>query len=183
MISHRIKHGWLINCFITFLTLVVTIAANCRKPPGFWEAGIFRRYVLKPIPQSVADIKVDKLATGGIFPSGHRYVLRFKISKSDVALIINSRAFEESEWVGYKHGTHWDTLEWGDSNSLLPRQSVIVYMERQHPPAWFEPKNWNSPKVYSFREKWGRSRRYRTQVLIFNEDLAEAYFFEVVPGR
>ncbi len=191
---HRIKHGWLIKCLIASLILEAAIAVNCRRSPDALGSQIFRKYVLKPIPKSVADIKVDKLSPGGLFGSGRMYVMHFKISKDDVALIVNSRAFEEFEWTNYQQGTRWDRLYWGKTfprerflqyNLSLGKSSkhMIVYTDSQRPPEWFKPNDWNNPKVYSISEKWGRSRRYRTNVLIFNEDLEEAYFFEDVPGH
>jgi hypothetical protein len=46
--------------------------------------------------------------------------MRFKISKADVALILDSRAFEEFEWVGYQHWTLWDTLERATATAFFP---------------------------------------------------------------
>ena len=196
MILHRIKHGWPINCLVASLILMAAIVVICSRSPGSWESGIFKKYVLKPIPKTVSDIKVDKLSPGGLFGSGRMYVIHFKISKADTASILNSRAFEEFEWVAYRQRTNWGVLEWGNKGArvLDARQnlyggikihSIIVYTRQEPPSDWFKPDDWNSPevKVYSFREKWGRSRRYRTNVFIFNEDLGEAYFFENVPGH
>ena len=132
---------------------------------------------------------------GDLFGSGRMYVMHFKISKDYIALIVNSRAFEEFERINYRQGTRWDSLRWGNTSSnrldsqrnlYLGKnsQTMIVYKDSdQRPPEWFRPNDWNNPKVYSISEKWGRSRRYRTNVLIFNEDLEEAYFFEDVPGH
>ncbi len=194
MMLHRIKHGWLINCLVASLILAAAITVNCRRSPDAWESRIFRKYVIKPIPKSVVDIKVEKLSPGGRFGSGRNYAMHFKISKDDVALILNSRAFEEFEWIFYRQGTHWDKLWWGNMSphGRDPRENplsgtnihqMIVNWGSQKPPEWFRPNDWKSPKVYSISEKWGRSRRYRTNVLIFNEDLAEAYFFERLPGH
>ena len=157
---------------------------------------IFRKYVLKPIPKSVSDIKVDKLSPGGLFGSGRNFVMHFKISKAATELILNSRAFEEFEWAAYRQHTRWGVLEWGNKGTFVfdPQEnlyrgtmthSIIVYTRKEPPSEWFKPTDWNGPKVkvYSFKEKWGRSRRYRTNVFIFNEDLGEAYFFEHVPGH
>jgi hypothetical protein len=191
---NRIKDRCLIKCFIVSLILASAINVNCRRSPEDRKSQIFKKYVIKPIPESVADIKVDKLSPGGLFGSGRMYVMHFKISKDDVALILKSRAFEKFEWINYHQGTRWDNLRWGNKSSyrLDPQrnlslgansQSMIVYTDSQRPHEWFRPNDWNKPKVYSISEKWGRSRRYRTNVLIFNEDLAEAYFFESVPGH
>jgi len=195
MMLHRIKHGWLIKLLIASLILAAAIAVNCRRSPDALGSQIFRKYIIKPVPKSVTDIKVDKLSPGGLFGSGRSYVMHFKISKDDVALIVNSRAFEEFELITYQKGTRWGNLRWGNRSSHRldsqrnlylgkTSQSMIVYKDYdQRPPEWFRPNDWNSPKVYSISEKWGRSRRYRTNVLIFNEDLEEAYFFEDVPGH
>jgi len=196
MILLRMKHVWPINCLVATLILMTAMTVNCRRSSESGESGIFKKYVLKPIPKSVSDIKVDKLSPGGLFGSGRKYVIHFKISKADTALILNSRAFKEFEWAAYRQGTYWGNLEWGNMgiHGLDPRknlslgtntQSIIMYTRQQPPSEWFKPNEWDGlkVKVYSFKEKWGRSRRYRTNVFIFMEDLGEAYFIEDVPGH
>ncbi|MBN1803992.1 MAG: hypothetical protein JW837_01955 [Sedimentisphaerales bacterium] len=192
MTLYRNENSCLVKYIIVSLALASAITANCRRIPEDLESQIFKKYVIKPIPESVTDIKMDKLSPGGLFASGLKYVMHFKISKKDVALILKSRAFKEYEWITYKKGTPWDELCWGNKLKVNHQEhkisgtnshEMIVYKDSEQPPEWFRPNDWDKPKVYSISEKWGRSRRYRTNVLIFNEDLEEAYFFENVPGH
>jgi hypothetical protein len=175
---------WLLTCFIAAaLILTIIIALEVSK-----EHRAFRRYVFKPIPSSVKDIKAD-------LPwqyTGHKYVLYFKINESDLALILNSRSFKEFEGIVYTNGR----LYWGyvGNPRLDPRQNPfkgdftghllldVPGSGRRPVPEWFAPNKWNKPKVYSFRERWGKSDRERKQVLIYNEGLAEAYLIEYLPG-
>jgi len=169
--------------------LVVAVSATCRRSPGScqsepWESRIFSKYVLEPIPKSVVDIKVDELEYPGL---GHCYVMRFKIEKDDVVLILNSRAFKEFTsiiyeqeqliWRGIDHAP--DLLRLTFTGGGCP-----LYTNRQHEaPEWFRPNDWTSPKVYVVREKHGKSTRYKTKVLIFDEKLEEAYFVEYLQGH
>lgn len=144
-------------------------------------------YVLEPIPESVADFKFDQLETSPFGPR-HVYVMRFKISKADIELILKSREFEEFEWEGYKH----DNLYWKgkyitefDPNTNtysivdLGSSNLPLYTNpKRQPPEWFTPNDWDNPKVYKYEQDWGKSDRLHTKILIFNEELEEAYFIE-----
>ncbi len=178
------KNPWLLNCCVaTALILTIIIALEISKGHR-----AFRRYIFKPIPKSVKDIRAD-------LPwqyTGRRYILYFKINESDLALILNSRSFEEFEGVIYTNGR----LYWGyiGNPQLDPLQNPfhgdftehllldVPGSGRRPVPEWFRPNEWNKPKVYSFRERWGKSDRERRQVLIYNEELSEAYFVEYLPG-
>ena len=134
---------------------------------------VFRRFVCKPIPKSVTDIKVDH-------PwelSGHRYVMHFKISKDDIALILDSRPFRQVMNVEYGRGFFsWDVdPSHGES---LPLYRVS---EGQLGPDWFRPAEWANPKCYEFRES-NLDYREHIQVLIYNEDIGEAFVVEYQEG-
>jgi hypothetical protein len=143
-------------------------------------------YVLKPIPESVADFEFDELETSP-FGRRHGYVMRFKISKADVELILKSRVFEEFEWDCYEHGnlywkgkykTEFDPNTNTYSSVALGASNLPLYTGRKQPPMWFTPNDWDDPKVYKFKEEWGKSNRTQVKVLIFNEEFEEAYFVE-----
>jgi hypothetical protein len=46
----------------------------------------------------------------------------------------------------------------------------------------FRPNDWTDPKVYCFEEKWGKAEYSHVKLLIYNEDLEEAYFIEYLVG-
>jgi hypothetical protein len=155
-------------------------------PLNRWETWIFRGYVLKPIPQSVADIKLDELKTSP-FGRRHGYVMRFKISKADIELILKSRVFEEFEWDRYENDyLHWKgthKIEFDPNTNTYTSTSTsgslpLYTNPKQQPPEWFTPNDWDNAKVYKYEQDWGKSDRVHTKILIFNEDLEEAYFVE-----
>ncbi len=192
MMLNRFRHKWHIHClvaFAAFAALVVAVSATCRRSSLSrqsepWESRMFSRYVLEQIPKSVADIKVDELEHPGL---GHSYVMRFRIEKADVALILNSRAFKEFPSIIYEQ----EQLIWrGIDQAPDPLRVTFtgggcpLYTNRQHEaPEWFRPNEWTSPKVHVVREKHGKSTRYKTKVLIFDEKLEEAYFVEYLQGH
>ena len=194
MMWNRIKDKFYIYCLVAFAALVVAVSATCRRSPNSrqsepWESRIFSKYVLDPIPKSVADIKVDELEYPGL---GHCYVMRFRIEKGDLTLVLNSQMFQEFTSVVYEQGNlFWREINYqerdplknplgGDTSSNLP---LYTNQRQQQPPEWFRPNDWDIPKVYVVEEKYGKSRRYQTKVLIYNEKLEEAYFIEYLQGH
>ena len=186
---NRLRDKFYIYCLVASAASVFVFSATCRRSQDFhqselWKSRIFSKYVLKPIPKSVADIKVDELECSGI---GHCYVMRFRIEKADLTLVLNSRMFQEFSSVAYKFGNlFWYKINYqerdplknplgGETSNNLP---LYTNQRQQQPPDWFKPNDWSKPKVYVVSEKYGRSRRYQTKVLIYNEKLEEAYFVE-----
>jgi len=195
MMLNIVRYEWNIYRIVIFAALVVVVAVSttCRRSPDSrqsesWESRIFSKYVLETIPKSVTDIKVDELE----FPVlGHGYVMRFKIEKADMTHILNSQAFEEFTSVVYKQGgLFWRNIDdrtrdpvkdlLGGDTSNLP---LYTNQRQQQPPEWFRPNDWSNPKVYAVSEKYGKSSRYQTKVLIYNEKLEEAYFVEYLQGH
>jgi len=183
-------------CWVAaFAVLAVTASLTCRKSPDSrqsetWESRIFKKYVLDPIPKSVADIKADEIGKRGL---GHIYVMHFNIQKTDAALIINSRQYEKFTSVTYHEQgyLHWHGsqdqgfdvekmyLDLGTGGGL-----PLYTKERgQDKPEWFHPNDMANSVSYVAKEKFGRSTRYTTKVLTFDEDLEEAYFVEYLPGH
>jgi len=161
------KRRFLICCIAAVLTLASAMILK-RYAGG---AGVFRRYVHHPIPKSVKGIRADR-------PwelSGHRYVMRFKISEVDLALILNSRRFKEVSGVKYKNGTvYWD-------EDASHEQGISVYPTGGLGPDWFNPGDWDDAKAYRIKE---RNTRYRQhiQLLMYNKELGEAYCVEYQEG-
>ena len=115
---------------------------------------------------------------------GHRYVLGFGISKRDLESVLNSRAFEEQDWVRYEDGG----LDWGEppiaeSESVDPNDlkswttyGMTLYDGKigRKEPRWFDLGRWENPDVYIFKEE----RRRSLQILIYNEQREQACFVE-----
>jgi hypothetical protein len=169
--------------------LALALSPTCKRSQNFqqselWKSRTFKKYVLEPIPKSVSDIKVDEIEHPGL---GHCYVMRFRIEKADLSLVLNSRLFQKFTSVTYKQGR----LTWSgiDKSSDLLRLTLtggdcLLYTNQQYgPPDWFRPNDWDMPKVYVVKEKYGKSSRYQTKVLIYSEKLEEAYFVEYLEGH
>jgi hypothetical protein len=120
--------------------------------------------------------------------------MHFKISEADLQLVLSSKQFKEVEWVKYENGSiDWgDTPPWEKQNKggYVPgplhyeAESLYLYApyKGRPGPAWFKPNDWDSPKVYVFKER-NISYQEHNQILIYNEELAEAYLVEYQEGR
>jgi hypothetical protein len=145
------------------------------------------KHVLSRIPRSASVAEVDSQQ----FHFGHRFVLWLRIRNTDVAGIVSSGPFRKFDWVSFCSGD----LFWGDRDeppSGDPRENpffgrnvanVALYRGERLPPEWFNVNGWNDPNVYVCVEKWGRSRRYHKQILIYSESVGEAYFVDHLEGK
>ncbi len=128
------------------------------------RSGLFRYYILNPIPASVTDIRVDHAR---VF-FGYGYTFRFKIARADVAAIIGSRPFQRVRNVGYESGGtlhfEWSPTSW---------EGLAVYPSGQGKPAWFTPDSWQDPEAYAYQEL---AEQKTTYLLLYNEHVGEAYF-------
>jgi len=177
---------------VKLAALVVILPTACRESPTSrrsepWESRIFKKYVLDPIPKSVANIKVDEIEQRGL---GHIYVMRFEIKRADAELICNSRPYKKSTLDTFEH----DHISWreseGQKQDLLVIDlgaghtlSLYTNERQQNPTEWFHPRDLAGPKAYVVKEKYGRSTRYVTKIMVFDEDLEEAYFVEHLEGH
>ena len=166
----KYKHYLLILIIVSaFVILALTAVMVKTSSPH----GVFTKFVLDPIPSSVSDIKVDK-------PwelSGHRYVMHFKISKTDLELILNSKPFKEMMDIEYKNGR----LRWHESPSHAESLGLYRPYDGQPGPVWFRPDKYDDPRVYTLVERSLRNRDHM-QVLIYDENVPEAYFVEYQEG-
>ncbi|NQT00744.1 MAG: hypothetical protein HQ580_01830 [Planctomycetes bacterium] len=133
------------------------------SPPSF-----FRKVVLKPIPESVKNIKFDRYRRF----SEHRWILRFDLSKSDLPLIIDSGPFMEVPFFEYNE--KYGVITFGESRHK--RDTVPLYspVDKWSPPDWFQLGQWENPKVYMMEQKSFEGVR----MLVYNEELSEAYFVD-----
>ena len=175
--------------FVMFLKYIPHIFLRPRNTPVQPEE-TFRKYVLDPIPKSVANIKADQ--TGKLF--SHKYTFRFNISRDDLSLLLNSQPFIEVWNVKYKNGA----LEWGWGRVGLGELNIPKYgyslplygnnWDSPHEPKWFKPGRWKNPEAYAFYkvgdfvnfqvlEHDGRisGGRVTIKVLLYNEKEGEAY--------
>jgi hypothetical protein len=156
---------------------IVTTIVNRRLSPS--EA--FSKFVCRPIPKSVSDIKMDRLIR---WQGWHRYIFHFKIDKADLSSILNSWPFQEIRYFRYNPSN--GILEWakGDlsdySQNLQPTPWMQFSMHLYNTssgdtePEWFNIENWDSPKVYLYVVK----DVYRLRFLVYNNKLGEACFID-----
>ena len=171
------KHT-LLNRYIK-VTVSVLIILTCFIVLKFTHGSrIFKKYVCNPIPKSVRNIKTHGQGWPSWDTFSHRYVMHFKISKTDVERILTSRRFKEMMSVKYKDGILWWMADPSQGRSLPLYAS---YKDRPGP-EWFRPDLWNNSKVYSFEERT-ISYQEHVQILIHNEDIAEAYLVEYQEGH
>ena len=143
------------------------------KPPSSPSQG-FWRLVCKPIPKSVTEIRMYRLAG---WRGWHRYVFHFKIDEADLSPILNSWPFQEIQHFTYNPETgslSWKSLYFKN----LPISSVTpLYNIRsgESEPEWFNLEHWDNPKVYVYAVRGG-ARRFR--FLVYNKKLGEAYFID-----
>jgi len=151
---------------------------------------VFSKYVDRPIPQSVKGIKAHHPWE----VSGHRYVMHFRISKTDAEQIIRSRPFRQVDHVSCTDGRlrwgqapPWEKVQFGQPNPFWEEGGQLENMSLYSPgdgksgPKWFKLDRWENPRVYAFKERTASDRGHR-QIFIFNEELAEAYFVEYLSG-
>jgi hypothetical protein len=159
-------------------------ALICAMFRGTAESRLFGRYVLRPVPTSVQEIKVDKPSWGH---RGRKFVFCFRIGKADVPLIYKCRPFQKFDWVAY----HFGNLFWGNMRDdesdprLNPFAGVnvagaVLYQYGYPRPEWFAPNDWRNAEVYVFRERWEQTAWVHTQILIYNDESGEAYFVDDV---
>jgi hypothetical protein len=144
---------------------IITPIVNRRLSPS--EA--FSKFVCRPIPKSVTDIKMDRKIR---WQGWHRYVFHFKIDEADLPLILKSKPFKEVSEFKYTGSGHlsWEYLGPGS------RQGFSLYMQTGTSPApnWFKLQNWENPKVYLYMVR----DIYRVRFLIYNKELVEAYYID-----
>lgn len=128
-------------------------------------SGLFRQYVLDPIPTSVSEIEVDHYR----MRLRYAYIFQFNIDKSDLDRLARSRPFAEARIVDWKPGF----LYWAWKEQLLGGMVMSVYPPRQRKPSWFTAEMWEDPKVYAMRKEGSDAN---TQVLLYDLELQQACF-------
>jgi len=126
---------------------------------------VFKRFVMDPIPPSVTELKVV-----GWNLWNYRYVLRFDISRSDIASILAAKPFETVEEASYEDGLL--ELCWSPGRGLM----MEIFMEGCRRPSWFALESWDAFDAYTRHETKIDAHR---QILLYNAQLGQAYFIVV----
>ncbi len=180
MVNHATRsHRWLLLA----LFIVALLACGGGVLLGVLRAGravrpaeLFRRHILDPIRHSVARIRADQ--TKDAF--GYGYAFRFAISRTDLGLILGSRPFQKVVRLRYRDkilSWDWKTAERETGSGM----GMPVYGLRQHVPAWFTPEQWPDPEAYAIFDRGEGATDVR--VLLYNEEVGEAYFIVTHDGR
>ena len=129
----------------------------------------FSKFVCRPIPKSVTNIKMDRLIR---WNGWHRYVFHFKIDEADLSPILNSKPFKEVSEFKYTGSGHlsWEYLGPGSQQGF----SLYTKTGTSSVPNWFKLQNWENPKVYLYMVR----DIFRVRFLIYNKELGEAYFID-----
>lgn len=177
--TRKYKHSLLVLVVSSLLVFVmlaigsVVAIAVLAVPPS--PSRTFRRFVCDPIPKSVRQIEVDR-ASGFWFLGDYTYILHFHIDRADLSLILSSRPFKEIQYIEYDAKT--GSLSWGD-HRFGNRAGLILYSPHsgQTYPEWFSLERWDNPRVYISEKE--RADLYQVQLLVYNEEVGEAYFISV----
>ena len=170
--THKFKY-FLIFLFI-LLFVMVPISIYNLKPPSSPSQG-FWRLVCKPIPKSVAEIKMGRLVG---WLGRHRYVFHFKIDEADLSPILNSWPFQEIRHFKYNPETgslSWEPLDFFKNMQLPSSRQLYNIRSGESGPEWFNLEQWDNPQAYIYIVS---SDVYRFRFLVYNKKLGEAYFID-----
>ena len=158
--------------FLVAIFICVTIVWRVRRDP----TALFERYVLKPVPQSVAEIRVDQPGSW----QGYGYVFRFRINRADLSRILNCRHLERIPNMSVSPDgriLHWN---WNSGGGL----TWSAYSDSPHapvPPSWCtDLGHWVNFEAYALeymKNRPGMTATKILEILIYNETLGEAYSF------
>jgi hypothetical protein len=144
---------------------------------ALWKASaenLFREYVLNPLPESVARIKVDK-------PMSKRrsycYVFRFNIEWKDFESIRDSRSFRKAVIISYMggEGLSWDWEDWDSTKTDEIRGVSFSMYDFVGKPYWYDLPTWENPEAYALTKE-DSINKIDYQVLLYNSKLGQAYF-------
>ena len=137
---------------------------------------LFREYVVNPIPESVAKIKVDQPKSRG----GYGYVFRFNVNREDFERIRESRPLRDVENLDYKYGTGllWEWKDWVSTEQSGDRGTGFSMYALVRKPSWYDLPSWENPEAYALRQADVNNHRdiRDIQVLLYNNDRGQAYF-------
>lgn len=134
----------------------------------------FREHVVDPVPESVADLKMDQPMTHG----GYGYVFRFSISEADLELIRASHPFRRARELCYGDGVlswDWADTDWRTASGREAGHVFTIYtLVRQ--PSWFDLESWSDPDAYALATEDSVTKDGDVQVLIHDRVRERACF-------
>jgi hypothetical protein len=133
---------------------------------------LFRQYVQNPIPESVAQIKVDKPMSRG----GYGYVFCFNVNREDFDRIRKSRTFRREVNISYVgEGLSWFWEDWYSTKSGGEGGVSFSMYALVRKPSWYDLPTWVNPETYALN-KVDDNKNEDIQVLLYNSKLGQAYF-------
>jgi len=126
---------------------------------------LYRRHVLQEIGDSVRDIRLVRTAASKV---NQGYTFRFKINRTDVDSILDSRPFKKVKKMECRNGIL--SLEC----YLAPGLTTHIHPPDVCKPKWLKLETWENPETYLLREE--DEHRRNMWLLAYNEQLGEAYF-------
>jgi hypothetical protein len=155
--------------------LVIVVLATCGVVGvafvllgRIWEHFLFRAVVMRPVPDSVRNIRID--SQRGI--REHTHVIRFDVNSDDFQRIADSRTYQPIGFVRFNAGMlSYGVARWG------ARSSLVLYKTDQKEPDWFDLDRWEDFAAYIVEREVVNSR-YKVRLLLYNRQLASAYFIE-----
>ena len=135
---------------------------------------LFQQYIQYPIPESVAQIKVDKAMSKR---KGYGYVFRFNIKREDFERIRESRSFRKAIIDSYVkgEGLSWDWEDWDYTKTDEVRGVSFSMYALVRKPLWYDLPTWENPEAYAFTKEDNNDIE-DIQVLLYNSKLGQAYF-------
>ncbi len=139
----------------------------------------FGRLVVKPIPSSVHDIKLNRceMSTRRARLNGERQwavVLRFAVSKDDLSQIIAAHALKRVDLTEYTYGR----LQYGfrDGPNARHYSEIELYKKRRPAPRWFDLEQWRNIETYVLERDIDGEGWMDVWLLLYNEQSGSAYF-------
>jgi hypothetical protein len=142
----------------------------------------FKRFVIRPIPQSVRNIKADRCQISTLQDrfdgyQEHAVVLRFEIRREDLFRIVAARRFKA--WDSLKDAL-WcceGKIQFDHPESHATRRGIELYTPERQAPSWFDldADNWSHCDAY-VQGQYDEFRGWAdASFLFYNEELGSAY--------
>ena len=136
----------------------------------------FASQVIRPIPQSVQNIKMDRCP---ITPFMSRFqgtweralVVRFDVSKEDLSRIVVTHGF--MPWVTVECTS--GTLRYKTTDGSVT--DIRLYRERhRRSPSWFDLEKWRDAETYFVGQATPDGHSVDVSLLVYNDQVGSAYF-------
>jgi hypothetical protein len=151
----------------------------------------FKREVVRPIPRSVHDIRVNRCEISTLRGrlNGERQravVLRFAINMEHLSQIVAEHALKRVDYVKCANGR----LEYGFRDGLRARRfsEIDLYRQDRRPASsWYDLEQWTDIEAYVLERDFGTDYWMDVRLLLYSEQFRSAYFIRyqgnVVTGQ